>query len=431
MRLSGWDDDRLFATDDSVASSQPIDDNVVIEESASTLAPGVASGGSGDAAGGIAPSEPAPGVASGGVASGQAAGEIAPSEPAPSGVPGELAPVLLPPTPVFRFYKGGNGIDQLRGVEPSGEPTAPEDWVGSATHSLGHEREGLASLPDGRLVRDAIDADPLGYLGPEHVARFGSSPALLVKLLDAGERLAVHFHPDREFAREYMGSAFGKTEAWIILAAEPGAHMDFGLREPISADTLSGWVQRQDSEEMLRALHQVPVAAGDVLFVPAGTLHTIGEGITLIELQEPSDMSVVLEWRRFNVTGGEEHLGFGWERILTAARTEPSEPMPGPVSDPAASGSRVESLLPPEAAPYFRAQRVIVSGPELELEPAFAVVIAVEGQLSITHDGGEPLTLSRGQAALVPHGAGVTTWSGSGTAVRCMPPAIDSGEEKQ
>ena len=74
---------------------------------------------------------------------------------------------------------------------------------------------------------------------------------------------------------------------------------------------------------------------------------------------------------------------------------------------------------------------MIVSGSELQIEPAFAVVIAIEGQLSIAHDGGEPLTLSRGQAALVPYGAGVTTWSGSGTAVRCMPPAIDSGEEKQ
>ncbi len=410
MRLSGWSDDRLYATDDNVVSSKPIDDNVVTEGSASVVAPG-----------GVAPADAPTGVA--------------PAD-APSGVasevsPGAAAPVLLPPNPVFRFYKGGRGIDELRGVESSGEPTAPEDWVGSATHSLGHEQEGLASLSDGRLVRDAIDADPVGYLGPQHVARFGSNPALLVKLLDAGERLAVHFHPGREFAREHMGSAFGKTEAWIVLAAEPGAHMDFGLREPMSIDTLSGWVQRQDSEEMLRALHQIPVTAGDVLFVPAGTLHTIGEGITLIELQEPSDMSVVLEWRRFNVTGGEEHLGFGWERILTAATTEPGEPLPGPLSDPAANGSRVEPLLPSEAAPYFRAQRVVVSGSELELEPAFAVVIAVEGQLSITPDGGQPLTLSRGQAALVPYGAGVTTWSGSGTAVRCMPPAIDSGEGKQ
>ena len=338
-------------------------------------------------------------------------------------------PVLLPPNPVFRFYKGGRGIAQLRGEAESDRPMAPEDWVGSTTTSLNQDREGLATLPDGRLVKDAIDADPVAYLGAEHVKRFGSNPALLVKLLDAGERLAVHFHPGRAFAREHMNSRFGKTEAWIILAAEPGAHMDFGLRQPIIAATLHGWVQRQDSDEMLAALHQVPVNAGDVLFVPAGTLHTIGSGITLIELQEPSDMSVVLEWQRFNVTGGEETLGFGWSQILSAATTAPSEPFRGPEPDPDAAASRVERLLPPEADPYFRADRVVLDGSApLELEPSFAVVIAVEGQLRIACDGSDPLQLKRGAAALVPYGAGPTRWTGTGTAVRCMPPAIDSGE---
>src|SRR5277367_5111245 len=114
-----------------------------------------------------------------------------------------LAPVVLPPNPVFRFYRGGAGIDALRGVEPGSGPGAPEDWVASTTTSFRHRTEGLASLADGRLLRDVIAADPLGYLGPEHAARLGANPGLLVKLLDAGERLAVHFHPGREFARAH------------------------------------------------------------------------------------------------------------------------------------------------------------------------------------------------------------------------------------
>ena len=88
---------------------------------------------------------------------------------------------------------------------------------------------------------------------------------------------------------------------------------------------------------MLDALHKVPVAAGDVLFVPAGTLHTIGAGITLIELQEPSDMSVVIEWRAPASTNGDEHLHLGWDVILPAADTE-AEPPIHSIAEPAAAG---------------------------------------------------------------------------------------------
>lgn len=94
--------------------------------------------------------------------------------------------MLLPPNPVFRFYKGGDGIDGLRGLAPGTGPGAPEDWVGSTTVSLGNDREGLAALVDGSLLRDAIERDPVGYLGQEHVDRFSANPGLLVKLLDAG-----------------------------------------------------------------------------------------------------------------------------------------------------------------------------------------------------------------------------------------------------
>jgi mannose-6-phosphate isomerase len=337
----------------------------------------------------------------------------------------DLGPIVLPPNPVFRFYRGGPGIDALRGVEPGTGPEAPEDWVASTTTSFGHDSEGLAALPDGRILRDVIDADPVAYLGPQHVARLGSNPGVLVKLLDAGERLAVHFHPGREFARAHLNSRFGKTEAWLILTAEPGAHMHLGLREQIDVATLRRWVSEQDSAVMLAALHKVPVAAGDVLFVPAGTLHTIGEGITLIELQEPSDMSVVLEWQMVGVTNGDERLQLDWDLILTAADTSPSNPayrMPPPAP---AGSSTVEPLLPAEGDAFFRAERVNVDGPELQLEPSFAVLIVTDGELTVSTEHHEPLRLPRGTSALVPFGAGVTMLSGRGEAIRCLPPVTD------
>jgi mannose-6-phosphate isomerase len=332
-----------------------------------------------------------------------------------------LAAVALPPNPVFRFYRGGPGIDAVRGLEPGTGPGAPEDWVGSTTTSFGHDSEGLATLSDGRVLRDVIAADPIGYLGKAHVERFGASSGILVKLLDTAERLAVHFHPGREFARAELGSQFGKTEAWIILRAEPGAELRLGLRAPVDLATLKRWVHDQDSAAMLAALNPVPVVAGDVLFVPAGTLHTIGAGITLIELQEPSDMSVVLEWQLSGVDNGDEHLQLGWDRVLAAADTAPGSAAHGSRSLTTA-GTGVESLLPTEADPFFRAQRVSVDGHELSLAPSFAILIALDGELTLTTKSHAPLHLTQGDAALVPHGAGETNVSGHGTAIRCRPP---------
>lgn len=333
-------------------------------------------------------------------------------------------PVLLPANPVFRFYKGGAGIDSFRGVSPGSGPGAPEDWVGSTTTSFGNDSEGLATLADGRVLRDAIAADPLAFLGPEHVARLGANPGLLVKLLDAGERLAVHFHPGREFAHEYLHSNFGKTEAWLILEAAPGAHMHLGLRESIEPETLKRWVSEQNSGEMLRALNEVPVSAGDSLFVPAGTLHTIGEGITLIELQEPSDMSVVIEWRHAGVKNDEANLELGWETILPAADIDASPPIHFPAAPAEPGVSNQRRLLPAEADAYFRAQLLTVENSQpLELEHQFAIVIGTDGALTITAEAHEPLTLKRGQAALIPFAAGRTTVSGNGSAIRCLPPS--------
>ncbi|MDE3130779.1 MAG: hypothetical protein KGL16_06460, partial [Acidobacteriota bacterium] len=332
-------------------------------------------------------------------------------------------PVLLPPNPVFRFYAGGAGIDVFRGGLPGSGPGAPEDWVASTTTSFGSDAEGLARLEDGRLLRDVIAADPLAFLGAEHVAAFGSNPGLLVKLLDAGERLAVHFHPGRAFARRHLGSDYGKTEAWLILDAEPGAHVHLGLREPIERQTLRRWATEQDSAAMLAALHKVPVGRGDALFVPAGTLHTIGSGITLIELQEPSDMSVVIEWRMAGVEPQEATLELGWDTILRAADTGAGEPIHIAAVPTDAGPSTQASLLPPQADPFFRALLLTVeAGDPLELDPQFAILIGTGGELALATDTHEPLTLARGRAALIPYAAGSTTVSGSGTAIRCLPP---------
>jgi mannose-6-phosphate isomerase len=343
---------------------------------------------------------------------------------------GAKQPTVLPANRIRRFYAGGPRIDQLRGAVGAG----PEEWIGSATASFGETTEGLSRLADGRLLRDAITADPVAYLGAEHVLRWGATPALLVKLLDAGERLAVHFHPGRAFAREKLGLNFGKTEAWIIVSAEPGAAMHLGLAAPVALATVAGWVAQQDEGAMLAAMREVPVRAGDVLFVPAGTLHTIGAGILLVELQEPTDLSVLLEWRRFGMTSGSEHLNLGWDQVLPALTMEAGPAAAGPVPAGEAGGSAARKgassareLFPEVVAPYFRAQRIELDSTPVALEPSFAILIVLDGDLSICGEASE-IALVRGATALIPHGAGATTLEGRGTVIRCLPPVSGAGD---
>ena len=87
-------------------------------------------------------------------------------------------PLALPPNQPPRFYRGGAAIASLRGL-PQSEEWGPEDWVGSTTTLFGQAESGLSHLPDGRRLRDAIAADPEGFLGAEHAEHFGSDPAVL------------------------------------------------------------------------------------------------------------------------------------------------------------------------------------------------------------------------------------------------------------
>jgi mannose-6-phosphate isomerase len=331
-----------------------------------------------------------------------------------------VRPVVLPPNGIERFYRGGPAIAALRGAEPPGTHV-PEDWVGSTTTVFGEEELGLSRLPGGELLRDSIAADPAGFLGAGHAARYGADPALLVKLLDAGQRLPVHVHPDGVFARAALGVPYGKTEAWIVVGTSvPGALVHVGFREDVSAETLEGWVNEQDHAALLGALNPVPVEPGDALFVPAGVPHAIGEGLLIVELQEPTDLSVLLEWQGFGIDDAREaSLGLGWESALECVDRSGRDTarLRGPRPDGA-----VARLLPTEADPFFRAERIAPT-PETEIEPGFAVLVVLEGNGTLEPDDGQPLALRRGETVLLPHGAGACRASGEMALIACRPPA--------
>jgi mannose-6-phosphate isomerase len=127
--------------------------------------------------------------------------------------------------------------------------------------------------------------DPVGELWFERADKNAPIPALLLKLLFTSEPLSIQVHPDDTFAQA-MGMPNGKSEAWYIISAEPGAQIGVGLKRRITPQELRASIRDGSIVELVQWR---PVAKGDVIYIPAGTIHAIGAGIVLAEIQQRSD----------------------------------------------------------------------------------------------------------------------------------------------
>ena len=347
--------------------------------------------------------------------------------------PVSTRPHRLGPNKVPVYYAGGAGIDRFR--DEAGTE-GPEDWVGSVTRfpevllpADADPLTGISRFPDGTPLDSVIQADPSGWLGPALHERYGTEPGLLVKLLDAGERLPVHCHPGRPFAHEHLASRFGKNEGWIVVAAEQDARIWLGFAREVDASELRSWVDSQDAASMLGAMNELTAATGNVYYVPAGVPHAIGAGVTIVELQEPTSFSILAEYESFGVDVETATLGLGWGLALScfdlraysdapAARLQPHEHVL--VDAPRATLTR---LFNEEAEPYFQAYRASVAGDEVTLgDPGFGVLVVETGDGQVRFAAGsEPVRA--GETWIVPHDAGVLTLEGVAALLVCRPPS--------
>lgn len=333
-----------------------------------------------------------------------------------------LEPLALPANQPQQFYRGGSAIAGLRGSGDDREH-GPEDWVASTTTRFGQEEAGLSHLPDGRLLRSAVAADPVSWLGRRHVDAFGDSTALLVKLLDAGQRLPVHCHPSDTFAQQHLGSRFGKTEAWIVVGTSgPNPVVYAGFREDVPEEVVRHWVSTQDSSALLGSLNEVRVRPGDAVHVPAGTPHAIGAGVFVVELQQPTDFSITLEWEGFLADAEAAFLGMDHEHALQTVNRGgfDERTLRSLITETGGRSDPRVPLLADQAAEFFRADR-LHPGSGLGLEPSFGVLVVLEGSGHLRHEGGS-LELQRGNTVVVPHSAGECRVEGELTAVHCRPP---------
>ncbi len=297
--------------------------------------------------------------------------------------------LIVPLTPHYRCGAdtpwGGDALSRLCGRNIP-DPRTGESLEASTLPGM------ESRLPDGRTLTEA----------------HGGPLPLLLKLLDAREALSVQVHPDDAYAAENEGGKLGKTEAWLILFAQPGAKLVYGLLPGTDVSALT-------PDTLESRLRWVDVTPGDVLYIPAGTVHAIGAGIVLYEIQQASDVTYRFwDWNRRDANGNARQLH--WDKAIAVSRAEPIlSPTRGQAE--AVPGGTVIRCLRTER---FTLDRLIVDDCMALPEAAgFRFVTALcEGTLAWQ---GESIPFGYGQTFFIEKGV-------TGVMARCLGEIIVSGE---
>jgi mannose-6-phosphate isomerase len=345
-------------------------------------------------------------------------------------------PVRMPPAPIQHFYRGGDRIAALRGAEILSDHQ-PEEWLASTTTRFGEAPIGLSRTEDGILLRDLVIADPVAWVGDDR--GLPGDTGVLVKLLDARQRLPVHVHPDRAFAGSHLDCPYGKTEAWFVLDTEGDSAFHLGWKRAVDRDELDRRRDAQDGEWMLANMHRIVAEPGMGVVVPAGTVHAIDGGIFVAEVQEPTDFSILLEWSVTTSTREESHLDLGFDAVMpavsvdafseerlnsvvtrTGGRDHGRLDKTGPDHtnmdhtgldhtglDHTGLDHTLRRMLSPAADPFFRLRgtAAVPETPSDPVETGFGVVLVTEGSGALVSDAGK-VDVTRGEVYAVPHGFG-------------------------
>lgn len=323
------------------------------------------------------------------------------------------APLRLPYHPLYRFYEGGALTRAFRGLPERPADWWSEDWVGSCTLASNADPDGtLQGLSRAEVdglgavsLAELITAYPEEMVGGAFAERHGPITGVLVKLLSPSGPVPLHAHPDRAWASRYLGSPYGKTEAWILLET-PGdglepAYAGMGFREGVDEASFRAAVARRDTGAVRDTLHRFEIAPGEVYVAHGGVPHYLGPGISFIEVQEPSDHLLIPEWADADEAGATMGLGFDLalgmldfgardrETTLARARQLPTERR-------RSGRSRELDLFGPAVHPFFDGSRLEVED-EIEVDDGrFAIDIVVAGSGRIEGEFGS-LPIRRGE----------------------------------
>lgn len=334
-------------------------------------------------------------------------------------------PIKLSPARSWRTYLGGKLLDELHGISDPKDSRYPEEWMMSiiSTNRNADRQhlidEGLSKvdLPDRDIsLKDLVDNNPVEFLGKKHLKKYGKQTGVLVKLIDTAERLIIQTHPDRNQAQELFHSLYGKTECWHFVGGreidgEP-PHVYMGFKPGVTREQWKLLFEEQDVQGMLACLHKYYVQPGDTFLIEAGIPHAIGSGCLLVEIQEPSDITIRLEKISPSGLKIDEfliHQGLGFEKMFdlfkydTFTREETLENwqvVPEMVTE--LEGSKEIELIGYNRTPYFRmTQLEVQTETEVQGDGVFSGLYILSGKAAVKA-GEEHLSLKKGDQLFIP-----------------------------
>ena len=213
-------------------------------------------------------------------------------------------PVKLTAARAWRTYTGGSQIDKIHGIENSQDTQFPEEWIMSTVQARNPGREdieeGICYLDGQNMsLKEYIETWPEEALGKAHLEKVGKTTGVLVKIIDAAERLTVQCHPNKEHGEK------------------PSLY--FGFKEGIDRSRWEDAFYRQDIPAMLGMMHHFEVHPGETFLIRGGVPHAIGAGCLLVEIQEPTDYTIRLERvtpKGLRISDLQCHQGLGFERMF-------------------------------------------------------------------------------------------------------------------
>ena len=250
---------------------------------------------------------------------------------------------------------------------------------------------------------DYLAAHP-GALG-EHGRKFAELP-VLIKLIDAAKDLSIQVHPDDDYARAHEGQN-GKTEMWYIVDCEPGATLIYGFKHAISKEEFE---QRIADNTLLEVCNQVPVHKGDVFFIASGTLHAIGKGIIICEIQQNSNTTYrVYDYGRVGKDGKPRELHV--KKAIDVTKLESVKERPHLEATIDIFEGTTARLL--ASCEYFTVYELDVDGTShlTAGEDSFQSFTVLDGSVKL-QAGDAELTFKKGETSFLPAGLGAYTLMG-------------------
>ncbi len=298
-------------------------------------------------------------------------------------------PIFFERNRVGRVYTGGKLFAGFFGDEAV-DGFLPEEWIASNVRAINKdskdENEGISKVKDTDIYFDKL----LDKYYDELLGK-GNSFRILVKALDSAIRLPAQAHPDKAFSKKHFGSEYGKTECWTILDTRPDAKIFFGFKNGVTKEDFERAIDESetDMDAMERLMEWVTPKKGEVYFVPARTVHAIGKGCLILEVQEPTDFTIQPEHYcgDYKLNDREMYMGLSREAAVSCFDFGPApESKLSPKAQISSSDIVKEEIVGPDITDCFVINRIkLIDGSYLaDIKDSYAIYIVTEGEGEIS-----------------------------------------------